>query len=100
MCDCLVKYPFPRTQRLRTNYQQNTVNVVPTTVVNAEALPECLPPTPSPPVIDMDVFKQLLAMEDDDLEEQTNNPFSFTKGLVEVYFEDGQQTVDQMDCAL
>ncbi|KAG0144591.1 hypothetical protein CROQUDRAFT_47067 [Cronartium quercuum f. sp. fusiforme G11] len=93
-------YPFPRVQRQRTNYQQNTVTATPTAVIHIEAPPERLPARSSPPVIDMDVFQQLLAMEDDDVNEQTNCPFSFTKSLVEVYFEDGQGTVEQMECSL
>ncbi|KAA1097148.1 hypothetical protein PGTUg99_007067 [Puccinia graminis f. sp. tritici] len=50
--------------------------------------------SPSSPIIDTEVFKQLLAMEDE------NSSFSFTHGLIDLYYEDGSRTLDQMRCAL
>lgn len=93
-------YPFPRTSRARPPYTPSVANVPHSALPFIEPVLDRLPPAPSPPVIDMEVFGQLLAMEDDDLKGHTNSRFSFTKGLVDVYFEDAHCTVEQMDYAL
>ncbi|EGG01325.1 uncharacterized protein MELLADRAFT_92600 [Melampsora larici-populina 98AG31] len=93
-------YPFPRTSRPRPTYPSSVANVTHSALPFIEPVLDRLPPTPSPPVIDMEVFGQLLAMEDDDLKGHTNSRFSFTKDLVDVYFEDAHCTVEQMDYAL
>ncbi|KAH9824095.1 signal transduction histidine kinase [Melampsora americana] len=93
-------YPFPRTQRSRTIYSPSVANVTHPALPFIEPVIDRIPPSPSPPAIDMEVFGQLLAMEDDDQKGQTNSRFSFTKGLVDVYFEDAHCTIEQMEYAL
>ncbi|KNZ46497.1 uncharacterized protein VP01_720g4 [Puccinia sorghi] len=90
-------YPFPRTPRPQGNpaaasVPKSAVEIsASTTKCRASTTP--LAP-PSSPIIDTDVFKQLLAMEDE------QSSFSFTRGLIDLYYEDGQRTLQQMRSAL
>lgn len=87
---------------MRTNYQPNIIpNGNQNQTSNHKSSQEPNPISPLHSTIDMNVFQQLLAMEEDEDEELSGeSSFGFTKGLVEIYFEDGQLTLDQMNFAL
>ncbi|WAQ81465.1 hypothetical protein PtA15_1A807 [Puccinia triticina] len=89
-------YPFPRTPRPQGNPlisgSKNAAEIPPSpTTPRQSAIPSA---SPSSPIIDTEVFKQLLAMEDE------NSSFSFTHGLIDLYYEDGSRTLEQMRSAL
>ncbi|EFP77094.2 uncharacterized protein PGTG_03050 [Puccinia graminis f. sp. tritici CRL 75-36-700-3] len=89
-------YPFPRTPRPQGNLTVS-VSKNPTEIPPSPTTPHqssIRSSSPSSPIIDTEVFKQLLAMEDE------NSSFSFTHGLIDLYYEDGSRTLDQMRCAL
>lgn len=91
-------YPFPRIPRCLGNVTpsatQSSSELPPSPAAARHTAPSLA--SPKPQIIDMDVFKQLLAMEDDD----EKSSFSFTNGLIELYYEDGNRTVEQMRNAL
>jgi hypothetical protein len=85
------QYPFPRTPRPHGNpaaSPKTAIEIPPSPTTPRESIIPSGPP--SSPIIDTEVFKQLLAMEDE------NSPFSFTHGLIDLYYEDGGKTLQQM----
>ncbi|CAH7688825.1 signal transduction histidine kinase [Phakopsora pachyrhizi] len=84
-------YPFPRISRPLINRQTTGQS---STASTAESISSSsrISVNSSPQVVNQDVFMQLVDMED----ENSDGKFKFTRGLIDLYFEDSEDTLRSM----